>query len=441
MNKIHCIDALEGLKTLDDECVQCCVTSSPYWGLRDYGTATWEGGDEKCDHETPRSRGDDIKLNDKQGTSAGSRPNTQLECKCGAKRVDKQIGLEKNPEEYIKKMVEIFREVRRVLRKDGTLWLNYGDSYAGSPGGSQGKNGACADRTACKNGIRMVPEKRGLGLKPKDLCGIPWRIAFALQTDGWYLRSDIIWHKPNPMPESVTDRPTKAHEYIFLLTKNQKYFYDTDAVREKSTRVNSGGGHKWAKLGNDGIESWEPNPTGSNKRTVWTVATQPYPDAHFATFPPDLIKPCILAGTSEKGCCSKCGSPWERVIEKGDLVRSKSNLYAADRDERYLKDQGWNREGGFGPGSRYEYKTLGWQPTCECEGSFVDEEYHWEPDVDIDKLMTKPCLVLDPFMGSGTTAWVAYEHGRRYVGFEINPEYIKLCEARLRQMNMFGERA
>ena len=256
-------DALTVLQSLPAESVQCCVTSPPYWGLRDYG-------------------------------------------------VSGQLGLERTPEEYVAKLVVVFREVRRVLRDDGTVWLNLGDSYCGGGRGCEGKGW---EQGESKN--KILPSKTPSGLKPKDLIGIPWRVAFALQADGWYLRSDIIWSKPNPMPESVTDRPTKSHEYIFLLTKSARYFFDADAVREPMEsgpsdirkmvegRERIGGmvkdldDHlaKASRYTNIGQKRSVGDPSnGRNIRTVWTIATAPYPEAHFATFPRKLVEPCILAG-------------------------------------------------------------------------------------------------------------------------------------------------
>jgi DNA modification methylase len=245
-------DCLKVLPTLPAASVQCCVTSPPYWGLRDYG-------------------------------------------------INSQLGLEQTPQEYIANLLGVFREVWRVLREDGTLWLNLGDSYATNVHtGSYGKN---ADHCSLNSIARTrIPH----GLKAKDLCGIPWRVAFALQADGWYLRSDIIWYKPNPMPESVTDRPTKAHEYLFLLTKQERYFYDAEAIRENSfCEAGSAGtwnGNRDFGLPNGQSRFGNPNLGGSidgfrNKRSVWTIPTQAYAEAHFATFPEDLIKPCILAGS------------------------------------------------------------------------------------------------------------------------------------------------
>jgi DNA modification methylase len=257
---IHNGDCIEVLRTLPDESVQCCVTSPPYWGLRDYGH-------------------------------------------------DSQIGLEATPEAYVGRMVEVFREVRRVLREDGTLWLNLGDSYAGNAtSGGQNKNdGGPAVR------VSGVPTKTGDNLKPKDLVGIPWRVALALQADGWYLRQDIIWHKPNPMPESVTDRCTKAHEYVFLMAKSERYYYDAEAVSEASKypednrKARQKASDYESMMGNSGQIRAVINPKGArsyltrNRRSVWTVTTKPYGGAHFAVMPPDLVKPCILAGCPEGG--------------------------------------------------------------------------------------------------------------------------------------------
>ena len=264
---IICGDALAELKKLPDELVHCCVTSPPYWGLRDYG-------------------------------------------------VDGQLGLEPTPEEYVDNLVAVFREVRRVLRDDGTLWLNLGDCYNGSGGAGGDYNPG-----GLKEGQPKYPGRNIASLKPKDLVGIPWRVAFALQADGWWLRSDIIWHKPNPMPSSVKDRPTAAHEYIFLLSKSQHYYYDAQAIREPSSmpllssdtkRKESKRGRRDKQRGHGrrhaGFnERWDQMSKaaqcamGRNKRSVWTVATRPFPEAHFATFPLQLIEPCILAGAPVGG--------------------------------------------------------------------------------------------------------------------------------------------
>lgn len=290
MIQIYNEDARRIGDLLEPESVQCVVTSPPYFRLRDYG-------------------------------------------------VEGQIGLESSVDDYVQALVEVFRGVRRVLRPDGTLWLNLGDSYNGSGGaGGDYRPGGL------KEGQPKYPGRRVNVLKPKDLIGIPWRVAFALQADGWYLRADIIWHKPNPMPESVTDRPTRAHEYLFLLSKEPRYYYDADAIAEPVVKGFNGSSFTKGKTAalrpNVGKGPRNDGPT-RNKRSVWTIATRPYPGAHFAAFPETLVEPCILAGS-----------------RPGDIV-------------------------------------------------------------------------LDPFAGSGTTLAVANRLQRRAVGFELNPNYIKLIEQRL----------
>ncbi|MCI0443019.1 site-specific DNA-methyltransferase [bacterium] len=403
-------DALEQLRSLRDESVQCCITSPPYWGLRDYG-------------------------------------------------MEGQLGLEKTPEEYIEKLVEIFREVRRVLQRTGTLWLNLGDSYASS--GSNPTGGHEGNTSTLLGGKdTQINSRRTIGnhnLKPKDLIGIPWRIAFALQADGWYLRQDIIWSKPNPMPESVRDRCTKSHEYIFLLTNSRKYFYDQEAILERSVYSNeaiydngqngmAGGrsykgsgsstrkfrsGNKERKYGDDrgrpgshlgGSIPWEGRPSKHgddiedvitrNRRSVWNIGTEPFPEAHFATFPTKLVEPMIQAGTSDRGCCSNCGSPIERITESKRMNRTELN----PADPRYRPNTyngAYNEINGKGDAGYTETKTIGWQPSCDC-------------NVDV-----APCTILDPFCGSGTTGLVAIGLGRKFIGIELNPKYAEMAERRI----------
>lgn len=313
-------DVMEQLTTLPDQSVQTVVTSPPYWGLRDYQTATWEGGDPNCLHRKSELRRGVNLAESVHSTMGGAKKVAEAGwityadvCEqCGARRIDRQIGLERTPYEYVDKMVRVFREVRRVLKDDGTLWLNLGDSYATAGGsGYQGKNGERANRSFTQESLRFRDSTPGL--KPKDLCMMPARVAMALQADGWWLRSDIIWSKPNPMPESVQDRPTKAHEYIFLMSKSERYYYDADEIRE-ATQYDPRDAHWDSKMVTSfhdhaedlgkGIMQKRPagfirmsNPLGRNKRSVWEVSTEPFPDAHFATFPQKLIEPCILAGS------------------------------------------------------------------------------------------------------------------------------------------------
>jgi DNA modification methylase len=361
---------------LADNSVQCVVTSPPYFGLRDYG-------------------------------------------------VDAQIGLEPTPEEYVANLVAVFREVRRVLRDDGTLWLNLGDSYAGS-GKGQTPSGAADHKVRKTQGMKLdagdVPE----GLKPKDLIGIPWRVAFALQTDGWWLRSDIVWAKPNVMPSSVKDRCTSSHEYLFLLTKRGHYYYDARAIAEPAQPARACGPNSRANVDRttargmrkqDAIangtyvgfnERYRERPVATrNKRDVWTIATRPYSGAHFATMPPDLVEPCIKAGTSERGCCPKCGAPWERVTERTGHVNKREPAHVPNNTPSKTDSTGW------APVLR---ATDLWRPTCACDAG--------DP---------VPCVVLDPFAGAGTVAMVAARLGRQSVGVELSPEYCRMAEERIYQ--------
>jgi DNA modification methylase len=354
-------DVLDKLATLEDESVHCVVTSPPYWGLRDYG-------------------------------------------------VDGQLGLEPTVEEYVEKMVAVFAEVKRVLRRDGTLWLNMGDCYAGGPqtGASGWKHGSIGAYSASGRGSPV--NKVAGNLKPKDLVGQPWRLAFALQADGWWLRNDIIWSKPNPMPEAVRDRATKAHEYIFLMTKAARYFFDQEAVREKAQYGRREHTGEMRSVAQDGrrhttgsTKGGDPS-AGRNIRSVWTIPTQPFPEAHFATFPEELPRRCIAAGTSEKGCCPKCGAPWVRVVK-----RTKTTCRATPYD-------GGRPDGVTLRGTQFvggASATTGWKRGCRHKGKPV------------------ACTVLDPFSGAGTTGLVAVKMGRDYVGIEINPEYAEMAERRI----------
>ncbi len=381
MIKLYRGDCLKILRRLPDCSVQCCVTSPPYWGLRDYGVAG-------------------------------------------------QLGLEPTPEAYVARMVEVFREVRRVLRDDGTLWLNMGDSYAsnGVGGGSPVDVRKYGDRPTRENDkVRGRKEDRSLrippGLKAKDLVGMPWRLAFALQADGWYLRSDIIWHKPNPMPESVRDRPTKAHEYVFLMSKSERYFWDQEAVREDAAVAPHAAGYVNGKdyatgpMNRNGHSQREGDQSriwaasgGRNIRSVWTITPKPFKGAHFATFPPELVDRCVKAGTSERGACPQCGKPWERV--------TKRKFYGAATDHKLTLECGKGRSWrhprnieGYEPA-----QTLGFRPACTCQAAA-------EP---------VPCVVLDPFVGSGTTAAVARSLGRDCIGIDLNPKYLTMARARVK---------
>ena len=462
-------NCIESMEKIPNNSIHCCITSPPYWGLRDYGTAKWEGGDEKCEHKEAKekSRYDYDLSKARTGTHKGAKEGTdQAKWKdicptCGAKKVDNQLGLEKTPEEYVNNLVEVFREVKRVLRDDGTLWLNLGDSYWGGKGASgQGSPEYQDSRTNTLNkGHHHVggPKKtrpadgKHHTIKPKDLVGIPWRVAFALQADGWYLRQDIIWAKPNCMPESVKDRCTKNHEYIFLLTKSPKYFYDNEAIKEpvssdslkraqygwdcdrpstKNASMNGSGIHT-KKMGNRFV-----NISGKNKRSVWTVSPKPFKDAHFAVFPPDLIEPCVLAGTSAKGCCSECSAPYKRQTGRpcpqcSHLIPTQFKECSACgfRNTNWEEERKNNSQTRSGENNtigsltarktKITSKTIdgGWQPTCECNANII------------------PCTILDPFGGSGTTAAVALKHNRKAILCELNEDYGRIMPKRIESIS------
>jgi DNA modification methylase len=445
-------DNLDVLRTLPDKSVHMCATSPPFYGLRDYGTGEWEGGQPDCDHAAGRKNSDHAST-DPTGYdvayAAGGRDNAWFrsskymsqgdppkdECgKCGARRVDRQIGLEETPDQWVERLVAVFREVRRVLRDDGTLWVEIGDSYCANTGRDLPKGG---DRPLAWSGHQVTPIKHPH--KPKDLLGQPWLLAFALRADGWYLRSEIIWARPNPMPESVTDRPTKSHSTVFLLSKQPRYFYDADAIREPHTTADRNGDRRSYKPGsassmNDGehqemrgsFAGLPLNPAGANARSVWQIPTQPTPFAHFATWPEALCRRMILAGTSERGCCPECGAPWVRDVERTPMV--------IDRSER-THSMGHTRWSGTvleHPTS----KTVGWSPSCACKRPHMPHTRRPIPKWAAYEPI--PCTVLDPFAGSGTTNLVARHHGRHSIGIELNEEYLEIAAKRLQQLSLLA---
>jgi DNA modification methylase len=367
-------DVRTRLAEIPDASIQTCITSPPYWGLRDYGQ-------------------------------------------------DDQIGLEQSPQDYVDAMVEVFKEVKRVLRDDGTLWLNVGDSYAGSgkrPAGNLGKKND--ERNMEKKHSAIIPN----GLKAKDLVGIPWRLAFALQADGWYLRQDIIWAKPNPMPESVSDRCTKSHEYIFLMTKSAKYYYDHIAIKEPSVTYNPASKKKSEKkniVGNmsergvtrttEGLNlktQAEKTYEMRNRRDVWIINTKAFKGAHFAVMPEKLVEPSVLAGTSEFGCCSKCGTSYVRIIKKGEIEPRKTRDYLLSVIPGRDKPSRMQSVDMLA----IPVETVGWQQSCNC--------------IDSNPI---PSTVLDPFTGSGTVAVVALRNNRNFIGTELNPEYAQIAIERI----------
>ena len=415
-------DCIEGMRRLEGQSVNCVVTSPPYFGLRDYGHAG-------------------------------------------------QIGLEASPDEFVAKLVDVFREVRRVLRDDGTVWLNLGDSYTGYWGEKYAHKPFGSDRTADES---TPPNKatafKDWGMNNKNLIGIPWRVAFALQADGWYLRQDIIWHKPNPMPESVRDRCTKAHEYIFLLSKSERYYFDAEAMKEPCSedmqrRAAKGHTRGQGKIDASRNDAATVRPTvitaeSRNRRSVWTVATRPYKGAHFATFPPDLIRPCILAGCPPKGrrcdCDEVIASPTgSGPIEDPTMQTGRAGMNRPRRDDEGTRPI-TRREQRH---EAIEMKASPHRPEMEreCGPAFAhyirtDRSGARPLPNDIRKKYIEagwiteapPCThpieeagtVLDPFGGSGTTALVALEEGRKAVLCELNTDYIALAHKRLEGLQL-----
>ncbi len=371
-------DALRALSGLPAGFAQTCITSPPYWNLRDYGVEpqVW-GGEEGCSHEW------------RDAASAFLRGGEFCD-RCGA--WFGCLGLEPDPNLYVEHLVQVLAAVRRALRDDGTLWLNLGDTFASN--------------------------QPPAGFKPKDMIGIPWRVGLALQSDGWWLRSDNIWQKPNAMPESVQDRPTRAHEYVLLLAKSQRYFYDAEAVREPERSSHRSGNdyrrpprltYRDPDGPRGGDDDWLPG-AGRNRRSVWTIPTQAFSGAHFATFPERLVEPCVLAGSSPTAC-GICRAPWRRIVSTerligGDQIRG---AWTAEGD-RLVSGRAMNRRHSHIATRR---ETLGWEPTCDHEDG------------------NGRCIVLDPFAGTGTAGLVSARLGRDFVGVELSRRFGALARGRL----------
>lgn len=486
--RIITADVLDGLRTLEEESFQCCACSPPYWGLRDYGTATWEGGDAGCDH----------KRVDKAGTSSsgleGGKGNvhhgheahyTSACAKCGARRVDDQLGLEKTPEEYTAKMVEVFREVRRVLREDGVCFLNLGDSYCGSgPNRQTGLSGTRANHTG-----EGVDSRAGLpGLKPKDLVGVPWRVAFALQSDGWWLRSATVWAKGmsfcptysgSVMPESPKDRPTSAYEMVFVLTKSARYFYDGEAVKERQVcgdhrRVKSHNAtvpspmpgaapHTGLRRGNkqDALgkqthtgfnERWRENPAdGRNLRNVWAINPEPFPGEFCAAckrFYADGGRHLAVHRDEEtereyKICA--CGR-WDSWVSHfacfpQTLVEPMVKAGTCEKGccpecgkpwERVVEREAAERDDSGRTHSLPEQR-MGKTPPPEKGWESKRRTVGFRSACECGSVDPVPCAILDPFMGAGTTGLVSLKLGRDFTGIELNPDYAEMARKRILQ--------
>lgn len=416
------------------------------WGLRDYNLATWEGGNPECDHlGPPKASGastlkNDGRPADKVGQNEYERmaitPYRNICVKCGAVRHDEGIGMESTVEEYISNMLQVGREIWRVLRSDGQFFINIGDTRS----------------------------------KDRQWIGVPQRLILALQADGWRWEDEIVWHKRNPIPSSATNRFTRSHELIFMLNKSLSAFFDVDAVREEHTQAtkerHSGKYRIWDPekltkanalkgVGTRHYFTKGPHPAGRNLRTVWSIASQSFPGAHFATFPEKLLGPMIKVGASEKGCCPKCGDPWKRVVTK-TLIPTKKAAKTFVIDNRDLtadkNDQGSNRQkDGHKPGYINQITTKGFHPTCNHynenylrdfpQARGARKRYQrmaqgdwWKRVKQRPVLFDWPiekAIVLDPFSGSGTTGLVSRRLGRNYVGIDLSIDYVRLSRERL----------
>ena len=419
----HVLDVLRGLS---DGSVQCVVTSPPYWGLRVYeGEPLVWGGDENCNHEWgdecgkvdgPRHGTGASTLHDKDSWGDRKSGNQGQFClKCNAWKGS--LGLEPSIDLYLDHLMQIMKGLWRVLRDDGVCFWNIGDCFAGSgsPGGDfrDGKGG---------DDYLRPYNRKGNNLCAKSLCLVPQKFAIRCQEAGWIIRSEIIWAKPNPMPESVIDRPTRSHEQIWMMVKQGKYFWDQEAIREKgATPVDSKAGHTFGGKKNNTEYLAKSNQPGKkwawtstrNIRDVWAIATEPFAEAHFAAFPTKLAETCIRAGTSKRGCCVVCGAPWGRISKrKPDNTDYPSGPGGKKRYFDVVLGKG--DKSTLSTVARYKSKTIGWQPTCKCKTT-----------------ETVPCIVLDPFFGAGTVGVVCKNLDRKFIGIELSKEYCEMVAKRI----------
>ena len=418
--------ALSVISELPSESVDCCMTSPPYWGLRTYKTEPIVWGNQDCEHEwgglieqkqrgTTKGKTAQVgnQINEVCGTSI-EQGNFCLECHAWKG----ELGLEPTIELYIEHLILIFNEVKRVLKNTGTCWVNIGDSYIGS-GGTGNQFGQI------EKGIGVVRPVQTL--QPKSLCAIPERIMLAMMDNSWIVRNDIIWYKANPMPESVKDRFTGTYEHVYFFTKQGKYWFEQqfepNETEFRPTRPITSHGKEPTPSGQSNNLTYNKmSLLGRNKRDVWEINTQPYPEAHFATFPEKIPERCILAATSEKGNCSKCGKPWVRIVKRHETLPVKDyegKCSTLDEQHGSRRIQGnvraWREAGGDHDNPFPPPETLGWKPQCSCEAP------------------SEPPVVLDPFSGSGTTLWVAKRLGRRAIGIDTSSEYCDLAIERNRQ--------
>jgi len=471
MIKVYLGDCRETLKEIENESVHTCITSPPYWGLRDYGTAEWVGGDPDCPHMRTTKIGKNPSTGHKAMFEQGNVVGDAIfknECPiCGAKRKDSQLGLEDTPEEYVENLVTVFKEVKRVLRDDGTVWLNLGDSYNTTQAGNKTWGSGVGANKHYKDG--SIPKKRNLtqGLKQKDLVGIPWRVAFALQADGWYLRQDIIWHKPNPMPESVRDRCTKAHEYIFLLSKNARYYFDHEAIKEdlaESSKIrlnedieNQKGSDRVLGKSNGNMKAVGGNKSHGKYKNQETEAKN---------------RQGLHANRGDKLIEVREGLPEQSVLVEFLRSRVNAKTLADNTDIPLTKIEHWFRRDKTG----FSYPSIeDWKKVREFIDDFSNEFYEIDKglsefDLKTDEVVVnpkrnkrsvwtvttkpfkgahfatfpmdliEPCVlagcpkggvVLDPFGGSGTTAQVADGFNRDAILCELSEDYVKIIKERM----------
>ena len=463
--RLYCGDSLDILKTLPDKSVQVICTSPGYFNLRDYGTGKWEGGDLNCNHKNLSrvqcGKADSHSPN--QPARQGMLEPYRGVCgKCGATRVDKQIGLEDSPSEYISRLVEVFREARRVLRDDGICWIVIGDSYAANRSYqvASTKGGPKHSSAQAVSTNNKVPE----GLKPKDLIGIPFLLAMALRDDGWYWRSIIPWICRNKLPQSVKDRPVADLEYVLMMTKTAKPYYDYAAVRVPAAQPSRKRSDRFGGVKHTGETTKHSDGgvfTGTVERSrrasdsffdslrsildggigllhnedeeplAIVANTQGTRLKHFATFPSRLLEPMILASTSEYGCCPKCGAPWTRILQKEKVMRERPNSLT--------KRSGEDGTGNFCPNdvAGVTFVTTGWSPTCDCtemSPDFIGDDPAKMIVGTCNAPQPVPCTVCDIFFGSGTTGMVSRKLGRHFVGIELNQEYIEIARQRIEEL-------
>jgi DNA modification methylase len=446
--EIHEGDAAEVLRAMPENSVDCIVTSPPYWALRDYGTATWHGGDPECDHRrgwrprAARTRATETSRMAQGGATSEAQDAAvatyrETCARCGARRVDAQLGLEATPEEYIDRLVAIFAECRRVLKPSGTAWINIGDTWANS-NKQTGRSEDAADlerqrrqypgagsslkRTLALNERTAIAATYGGGVKEKDAVGVPWMLAFAMRADGWWWRQPIIWSKPNAMPESAKDRCTNSFEVVHLMTKSAVYFFDWWAVAEPLTdsSVERLAQDVAAQVGSDRV----PGKTNGNmkavggyggvrrRRDVWSIPTEGSEWDHYATFPERLVEPCVMAGSSSRGVCPECGAPHRRVVEASGGAIGMS--WTTDD----MRERGIRRSTNATHDGSYQREDMGWLPGCA----------HGHEPVQ--------AMVLDPFAGTGTTLAVAVKLGRRAVGVELSRDHCATIERRVAAAEM-----